>query len=53
VDNDRDSGVESSAPLTEGELDQYEIEFSKVESTLRALADGTDPVMAASWVNET
>ncbi|MDP6902552.1 MAG: hypothetical protein QGF99_11250 [Acidimicrobiales bacterium] len=53
MDNDRDSGVESSTPLTEGELDQYEIEFSKVESTLRALADGTDPAMAASWVNET
>ncbi|HJL98556.1 MAG: hypothetical protein QGF99_10175 [Acidimicrobiales bacterium] len=53
MDNDRDSTVESSAPLTEGELDGYEIEFSKVESTLRALADGTDPVLAASWVNET
>ncbi|MEC7828884.1 MAG: hypothetical protein VX360_01290 [Actinomycetota bacterium] len=53
MDNDRDSGVESSEPLTEGELDQYEIEFSKVESTLRSLADGTDPVMAASWVSKT
>ena len=53
MDNDGDSGVESSTPITEEELDAYEIEFSKVESTLRALVDGTDPVMAASWVSET
>ena len=53
MDNGRDSDVELGAPLTEGELDGYEIEFAKVESTLRALADGTDPATAASWVSET
>ena len=53
MDNGRDSDVELGAPLTEGELDGYEIEFSKVETTMRALADGTDPATAASWVSET
>jgi hypothetical protein len=53
VNNEPDLAVEPNAPLAEQDLNEYEIEFSKVESTLRALADETDPAMAVSWISKT
>ncbi|MEO1971239.1 MAG: hypothetical protein ABGX07_06770 [Pirellulaceae bacterium] len=38
--------------LSEAQLDNLEVEFSKVESTLRALADDTDPGTASAWVGQ-
>ena len=36
----------------EAQLDDLEVEFSKVESTLRALADDTDPGVATAWIGQ-
>jgi|TARA_B100001250_G_scaffold298768_1_gene260330 hypothetical protein len=52
VENNEDIVVEADTPLSESKLNEYEVEFSKVESTLSALADGIDPTAAASWIDE-
>ena len=44
--------LRESRPLIGSELDELEIEFSKVESTLKSLADGVAPAAAAKWLNE-
>ncbi|MCH2624920.1 MAG: hypothetical protein VX823_11450 [Actinomycetota bacterium] len=38
--------------LTEAQLDDVEVEFLKVESTLKALADNADPDTASAWLDQ-
>ncbi len=53
MEDNEDIAVEPSTPISESRLNEYEVEFSKVESTLGALADGIDPTAAASWISKT
>ena len=50
--NEDELELRESRPLIGSELDELEIEFSKVESTLKSLADGVSPAAAAKWLNE-
>ncbi|MBA4812756.1 MAG: hypothetical protein H2035_04345 [Acidimicrobiales bacterium] len=52
MENNEDTAADSRTPLIESQLNEYEVEFSKVESTLSALADGIDPTAAASWISK-
>jgi len=52
VTNQDELELRESRPLIGSELDELEIEFSKVESTLKSLADGVAPAAAAKWLNE-
>ena len=45
--NEDELELRESRPLIGSELDELEIEFSKVESTLKSLADGVAPAAAA------
>ncbi|MCS5673400.1 MAG: hypothetical protein VX983_07445 [Actinomycetota bacterium] len=44
--------IQPQTSLTEAQLDDLEVEFAKVESTLRALADDTDPGVATAWIGQ-
>jgi len=50
VSNEDKNVMDPRTSLSEAQLDNLEVEFSKVESTLRALADDTDPGTASAWV---
>lgn len=50
VSNEDKNVMHPRTSLTEAQLDNLEVEFSKVESTLRALADDMDPGTASAWV---
>ena len=50
--NEDELELRESRPLIGSELDELETEFSKVESTLKSLADGVVPAAAAKWLNE-
>ena len=52
VSNEDKNVVHPQTSLSEAQLNDLEVEFSKVESTLRALADDTDPGTAAAWVGQ-
>ena len=44
--------VNAPTSFTEAQLDDLEVEFSKVESTLKALADDVDPSTVAAWLDQ-
>ena len=44
--------VNAPTSFTEAQLDDLEVEFSKVESTLKALADDVDPSTVAGWLDQ-
>ena len=52
VSNEDKNVLQARTSLSETQLDDLEVEFSKVEATLRALADDTDPGTAAAWVSQ-
>lgn len=52
VSNEDKNVVHPQTSLSEAQLNDLEVEFSKVEATLRALADDTDPGTAAAWVGQ-
>ncbi|MDE0872635.1 MAG: hypothetical protein OSA88_02020 [Acidimicrobiales bacterium] len=50
MSNEAKNVMHPRTSLSEAQLDNLEVEFSKVESTLRALADDMDPGTASAWV---
>ncbi|MEC7427604.1 MAG: hypothetical protein ACPHL4_06875 [Acidimicrobiales bacterium] len=48
-ENQRHNASDSS--LTDSALDDLEVELSKVEATMQAIADGAEIESATSWLN--
>ena len=52
VNSEEEVVVSVTTSLTEAQLDDVEVEFLKVESTLKALADNADPDTASAWLDQ-
>ena len=52
MQDNEDIATPVDVSLSEAKLNESEVEFSKVESTLNALTDGIDPTVAASWIDK-
>ena len=51
VSNENPGHNERDLSLTDSALDDLEVELSKVEATMQALADGAEIDSATSWLN--
>ena len=52
VTNENQGHDHTDPSLTAAELNDLEVELSKVEATMQALADGVEISAATSWLNE-
>ena len=51
VTNENQRHNASDSSLTDSALDDLEVELSKVEATMQAIADGAEIESATSWLN--
>jgi hypothetical protein len=51
VTNEKQRHNASDSSLTDSALDDLEVELSKVEATMQAIADGAEIESATSWLN--